>query len=311
MVSMPKLITPEDLWKRGVDRYSDLRDGKHKGIKLGYKELDDALGGLFGGELCYLAARPKTGKSELMLSMGRYTGLHFGNVLMASLEQPWGDILDRWMAGSTGISPRLIRAGNYSEDRFDSIMGSMQEVGKSGLFFYDSGGDISGSTTSSIHSIANHMKMSFGLAAIFIDQLSMIRSDIVTKSLYEKTTEISHKLKQLSMDIDVPVICACQINRDTENRENHRPQVSDLRDSGYLEADADTILLLYRPENYESELEAAEKEGKNIRGKAELTIGAQRQGGEVMGVTIDLKWDRFRRCYVDEYMSKETPEQFR
>lgn len=309
-IAMPKLITPTELATMALDRYTLLLHGKRRGIYTGYAELDKAIGGIFGGELLYLAARPKMGKSELLFSMARYAGVNHGNVFFVNLEMPWDNFTDRWVGSNLKLSPRLLRAGNYSDDRFDSIVNEMATLSDSRVFFYNSQSyDNSGSTLSSIYSIANYMKLSYGLEAIFIDQLSNLR-DSVRESLYEKTTKFSHALKAMSIDLDIPVLCACQINRKSEDRIDKRPELSDLRDSGYLEADADSVLLLHREDYYMGDTERMDNPDKI--GTAELTIAAQRQGGEVIGHMVPLVWDKERRCYFGRTPpTNEVPPEFR
>ena len=303
-VALPKLISPTELAKRGMERYTELRDGSRKGINTGFKCLDDSLGGLFGGELCYIGARPSVGKTSLLTSIAQYAAQTAGNVLLASLEQPWGDILDRIVSSDLEVSPRKIRAGNYSDDLFGKIASSVGKVSEVMMYFYDSGGNIDGKgrNVSSIYSVANHMKTAYGLSAIFIDYLGLLNSDESwNRSRYEKVSEISYKLKTLAIDLDLPVICACQLNRQGESREaNDRiPKISEIRDSGNIEADADTILFLYRDDYYEDLKEQAIHEGKNIEGKAKIIIGKHRQFGEVMGTAVDLLWNPKKRIYID------------
>jgi replicative DNA helicase len=311
-VAMPKLLLPNDIAQMSVTRYDDLNEGKRKGVYTGFTELDESLGGLFGGELCYIAGRPGTGKTETLLSIGTYVGQKFGNVLLASLEQPWGDITDRLLGREIEMSPRKIRAGCYSPEVLQSIMRFAGEIPKSNLYFYDSGGDIDGrgATTRSIYSIASHMKIAYGLRCIIIDYLGLLDDNSGDKS-YERISQISRKLKRLSMDLDIPVICAAQLNREVERRVDHKPQISDLRDSGAIEQDADTILLIYRPDLYEEEIVKAREEGIDIINKANLIIGKQRQGGEVAGSHITLHWNPQKRCYMGNEQSRTVPEQFR
>ena len=309
-VSLPKLITPDELAKRGVERYSELRVGKRRGVYTGFSKLDEALGGLFGGELSYWAARPGMGKTEIILSMAKYVGRNFGNAMLVSLEQPWGDILDRFVGRSIEKSPRIIRAGNYSDELFDSIVKEMSNISMSNMYFYDTGGDIEGkgTTTPSIYSIAKHMKLAYGLSAVFVDYLGLL-DDESKESDYRRISYISRKLKQMSKDLDVPIICACQLNREAEKRANHRPQLSDLRDSGATEQDADTVLFLYRDDYYE---DAKDSININSINTAELIIGKHRQGGEVAGRIVPLLWDASKRCYIDNYSisNKVVPESF-
>jgi replicative DNA helicase len=303
-VALPKLITPQELANRGAIRYNELNNGSRRGIELGFIYLDQALGGLFGGELCYLGARPSVGKTSVLLTIAQYASLHFGNILLASLEQPWGDILDRIVSSELEVSPRKIRAGNYSDDLLGDIILTMGKIADTKTYFYDSGGNIDGRgrNVSSIYSVASHMKTAYGLSAIFVDYLGLLSSDESwNRSRYEKVSEISYKLKTLAMDLDVPVICACQLNRQTETRigEDRIPRINEMRDSGNIEADADTILFLYRDDYYEDLKEQAIKENVNILGKAKIIIGKHRQYGEVMGTAVDLKWDTKKRCYID------------
>lgn len=302
-VALPKLISPKDLASRGIERYSELKNGSRRGINTGYRKLDEALGGLFGGELCYIGARPGVGKTEMILSIAQFAGSNFSNILLASLEQPWGDILDRLVSRELGVQPRKIRAGNYSDELFGNINLSMGKIAESNMYFYDSGGNIDGKgrNVGSIYSVANHMKTAYGLSAIFIDYLGLLNSDESwNRSRYEKISEISFKLKALAIDLDVPVICACQLNRQTEARVDDRiPRISELRDSGNIEADADTILFLYREDYYEDLKEEAYKKGEDIKGKAQIIIGKHRQYGEVVGTGVNIKWDSNKRCYID------------
>lgn len=302
-VALPKLITPNELANRGVQRYSELHNGSRRGINTGFTTLDQALGGLFGGELTYVGARPGMGKTEILLSIAMFAGIHFGNTLLASLEQPWGDILDRLVSRELETTPRKIRAGNYSDDLFSNINESMGKIAESNMYFYDSGGNIDGKgrNVSSIYSVASHMKTAYGLSAIFIDYLGLLNSDESwNRSRYEKISEISYKLKELAIDLDIPVVCACQLNRQTESRIDDRiPRISELRDSGNIEADADTILFLYRDDYYEDLKEQAVKSGEDILGKAKIIIGKHRQYGEVVGSGANIKWDSNKRCYID------------
>jgi replicative DNA helicase len=311
-VVMPKLLLPNDIAQMSIQRYDDLNEGKRRGIYTGFKELDDSLGGLFGGELCYIAGRPGTGKTEILLSISQYVGIRFGNVLLASLEQPWGDITDRLLGRDIEMSPRRIRQGCYPDGVMQRIMEFTGKMAESKLYFYDSGGDIDGrgATTGSIYSIASHMKLAYGISLVVIDYLGLLEDASGEKS-YERVSLISRKLKKLARDLDIPVLCAAQLNREVERRIDHKPQISDLRDSGNIEQDADTILFIYRPDKYEEELDAAQKDGRDIKNKASLIIGKQRQGGEVAGAYIPLLWDFRRRCYVGNEHASTIPEQFR
>lgn len=321
-VAMPKLYTPETVAYLSTQRYTELAEGKRRGVYTGFEELDSALGGLFGGELLYIAGRPGTGKTENLLSIAEYVGLKFGNVLMASLEQPLDDIIDRYVGRNLELSPRRIRAGVYPDELMKKIMGFVGGLSKSRIYFYESGGDATGrsGTTSSIYSIANHMKLAYGLSLILIDYLGLVEDASDEKS-YERISLISRKLKKMSRTLDVPIICAAQLNREVERRMgNHKPQISDIRDSGNVEQDADIIIFIYRPEKYQDEIDEAQKDGRDITNKAYFIIGKHRQCGEVADVEVPLLWLPHKRYYIGRTMQsgswifgnrEPVPESFR
>ena len=299
-IAMPKLITPVDLAKRGTDYYTTLQQGKRKGVFFGFKELDEMIGGLFGGELCYIAGRPSSAKTDIALSIGEYVGLNFGNVLLVSLEQPWEEILDRFTSRKLKITPRHLRLGNYNDDLFGSITSYMGEIAEKGLYFYDTGGDIDGkgSTTSSVFSIANHMKLAYGLRLIIIDYIQLME-DEAREQLRERITTISKKCKRLARSLDVPVIALCQLNREVEHRNDHHAILSDMRESGSLEQDGDLILFTYRGEKYGDVSKVCQKLKCDIFGINEITIAKHRQNGEVADTVIPLLWNYKERHYVD------------
>lgn len=304
-VAMPRLITPEDMARRGADYYTMLKQGKRKGVYFGFNQLDELLGGLFGGELCYLAGRPSSGKSDIALSIAEYVGQNFGNVLMVSLEQPWEEILDRFTARELKITPRHLRVGNYSDILFGEIIRYMGVIPEKRMYFYDSGGDIEGkgSTTNSIFSIANCMKLAYGLRLIIIDYIGLMEDEYREK-LYERVTTISKKLKRLARTIDVPVLCLCQLNRETERRADHHPILSDLRESGSLEQDGDVILFAYRGEKYSDVVSKCTEQQREIFGINEITIAKHRQVGEVADAIAPLIWNYKERHYCDPNSSR-------
>jgi replicative DNA helicase len=301
-ISVPKLLTSKHLAELGNERYNTLNQGEGKSIKTGFKDFDYQTGGLFGGEYWLVAARAGLGKTELMLDIARNVGKRGNKVLVCSIEQSWAEILDRMMGSYTEKSPRLIRFGKYSQDLFDSIIYHLADVAESNLYFYDSGGSNipENITVSKIFSIANHMKLSYGLDMIVVDYIGLI-DDEYGKSQNDRITYISRKLKLMARNLDVPLVCACQLNRRVEHSEDRRPTLSDLRDSGSLEQDADGVIFLYRDDYYEDIREKILKEeGRDCSGSAELILAKQRQGGG-REITFPLHWDNAKRCYMDGY----------
>jgi replicative DNA helicase len=306
-IAIPQLINPDQLAKKTLERYEILRDGKRQGVYTGFARLDEALGGIFEGELVYYAAQPSVGKSEVGVSIARHAGQNFGNVLIANLEQPYGDLMDRLLSQEVGIAPRKIRAGNYSSDLMQKIVEFTVTIPDMNLYLYDCSGGLDnfGATTDIIYSLARQMLDTTGLSLILIDHLACLNdSPSGRSSSYERITYISRRLNYMKLALQVPIICICQLNRKTEDRATHEPQLSDLRDSGNLEYDADIILFHYRPDKYDEE---APKD------YAEIIIGKVRQQGELAGQKLPIYWDKNKRVYYDKSSLPEeytVPSQF-
>jgi replicative DNA helicase len=257
------------------------------------------------------------GKTSLMLTMSQHIGNKYGNVLLVSLEERWRQILNKLISERTGYPLRLIRAGKYSDEQYGEIIYHLGGISEQRLYFVDSGDSVynEGTTTPTIYSLATHMRSAHGLSAIFIDYLDLV-DDAFGKNLYERTTYISKRLKQMAKSLDVPVFCLCQLSRQVEYRplptpeemgEGRRPKMQDLRNSGALEQDADLILFLYRDDYYQEILKKACTKGLTdetwkwqicktcdtpcgLVGKAELILAKQRQGGE-RDIRIPLHWN--------------------
>lgn len=302
-ISVPKLLSPNDVLKNGTEFYAELRNGKRTGINLGINELDDMLGGLFGGELCYIAARPGIGKTTLMLRIADFVGRKFGNVALFSLEQNWKEIITKLISQDIQVSPRKLRIGNYNDILFDKILESLGKVVENNLYFYNTTG-LSNvvATTETIYSLSSHMKTAYGLSAVMIDYIGLINDE--HRDEYNRINYISRNLKvRLAEGLDIPVICICQLNREPEHRLEHEPQLSDLRSSGALEQDADTVLMLYRPELYKEELE--KENADDIKGQLQVFIRKHRPIGEVVNNMIRMYWDSSARCYLSRQEREE------
>jgi len=328
-VALPHLIIPEDLAKLGIEYYSELRINKIPKVNTGFKDLDWVTGGIFGGDYCLIAARPGMGKTSLMLTIAQHIGEKHGNALLVSLEERWRQILNKLMSEKTGYPLRLIRAGSYTDMQFDTIIMRLAEVANQKLYFVDSGSNIcdEGTTTATIRSIATHMQSVYGLSAIFVDYLDLV-GDRFGKNLYERTTYISREFKRMAVDLDVPLFCLCQLSRQLEYRpdedEGKVPRLSDLRNSGALEQDADLVFFLYRDDYYQNIIKdkfctkgLSDREWNRqmcntcdnpcgIIGKADLILAKQRQGGE-RDIRIPLRWDteHFRYEGVEERQGLE------
>lgn len=287
-LSMPHLITPTKLAEMGVEYYGKLRDPDNKiAVSTGFEQLDMCTGGMFPGEYWILAARAGLGKSQVGLQIGLNVGKR-GPVLIFSLEMHWNQILDRLVAQQVGVPVRKIRVGGYDDDLMSRIYNiAIPSVAESNLFLFELGNnavEMPLVTIPMITSITRHMKMAYGVSLVIIDYIGLVDApkEDMRSSRAEQVSHISRAIKGLTRSLEVPCLAIAQINREPERRANRRPELSDLRDSGSLEQDADDVLFLFRNDYYDSEAED--------RGEAELWIAKQRQGES--GIKLMMHWDR-------------------
>lgn len=278
------IMTPQDVSESALGRYTDLNN-QEGGVNIGtgLKDLDDALGGgFYGGDMIVLAGRPSMGKTELTLTLAK-TASKINNVLYCSAEMSVDSIVDRIVAGQTGIPLSVIRRGNYEEKDFNEIVGApLQYLADSNIYFYR---DMP-MTTAKIMQASLTMKLRFGLSLVIIDYLGIL-DDEYGNNGYERLGYISRKVKQIARVLDIPIVAVHQLNREVEHSVDKRPQLKDLRDSGKLEEDADVVLLLYRDSYY---MENPEKE------ETEIIIAKHRQGtaNQVVGVYYDHTKHEYR-----------------
>ena len=297
-IAVPQLITPQEWAEYGIDRYSRLHEGRAIAISTGIEQLDFATGGVFPGEYWILAGAPGIGKTSLAIQIADTLSV-FGNILFCSIEMSKGDILDRRIATLTEQPLRKIRVGKYSDSLYGEITKNLGIIAESNIFYFGQSDSLEvggGVTTDVLYAMASYMSSSYGLKAIIIDYLQNM-ADTYGKSLYERTTHISRRLQNMARSLGIPIICLCQLNRDLFRRDDRRPRMSDLRDSGAIEQDADVILFLHRESAFCDEEELAEK-GIAIN-EAELLMAKQRQG-DVPNIKIHLNWDSETKQYKEQ-----------
>jgi replicative DNA helicase len=286
------ILTPKEIADLGLEYYANLNKGLSPSALTGFKELDYETGGAFAGELWIFGGRPGIGKTSVLLQMAQSMSKQ-GNVLFASLEMNWRQLLDRMIASDLGIHPRSLRVGQYSEEFYDNILKALPKITEQNLYFFGRGilSDQAGITTNILYHVASAMQNKIGLRAICVDYLGLFADE--AKNLYEKTTHISARLKRMAESLEVPIICASQLSRSLEHEKgDKKPSLHSLRDSGAVEQDADVVLFLYREDYYRDKL----SEHPEAEGSAEIIIAKQRQGAS--NIEIPLTWDYDRRIYV-------------
>ena len=278
------ILSPEDITEMAIGRYNDLfnKEGVVP-VTTGLIDLDKELGGgCYKGEMIIVAGRPGMGKTELCFNIAESASVS-GNVLFCSAEMPVESIIDRYVAGKLGLPLSVIRQGHYTESMLQDILGEpLQKLRDANIYMTRE----TPMTTEKILQAGMSMKLRHGLAMIIVDYLGIL-DDEYGDNQYERVGYISRKIKQIARILDIPVIAIHQLHREVERREDKRPQLSDLRDSGKLEEDADVVLLLYRESYYND---------KSINKETEIIIAKQRQGeaNKIVGVNYDITYRKYR-----------------
>lgn len=260
------------------------------GLSTGLIDLDQMLGGLVPGDLAILAGRPSMGKTALAMSIGLHsarnaegdTGAPVG---FFSCEMSASQLAVRILSGATGIPINRLRSGRVSEDEFSTIVKTTRDdIADLPVLIEEAAGiNIDG-----LMARARRLKRQHNIGMVVIDYLQLIAPSGAYRGqrVYE-ITEITRKLQGLALDLNVPIIVLSQLSRAIESRENKRPMLSDLRDSGSIEQDADIVLFLYREQYYVARREpdqntpehyAWQDEMKRTANKAEIIVAKQRQG---------------------------------
>ena len=252
--------------------------GNVTGIPTGFIDLDYKLSGLQPSDLVLVAARPSMGKTAFVLNIAQHVAFRQNKcVAIFSLEMSKEQLVNRLFALEAHVDAQLIRSGNLKDTDWEKLIEGAGIIGKSDLIIDDT----SGISVSELRSKCRKYKMERGLDLIIIDYLQLMSGSTVRRneSRQQEISEISRALKGIARELDVPVIALSQLSRAVEQRPNKRPMLSDLRESGAIEQDADVVMFIYRDDYYNPDTK-----DKNI---AEIIIGKQRNGP--IG-TVRLAW---------------------
>ena len=265
-----------------------------EGVKTGFKELDSLTNGLHPGNMIVLAARPAVGKSTLGLDIARYASIHKGDTsVIFSLEMSRSEITMRMLAAEARVALNNIRAGTLNDEEWARLARRMGEISEAPLFIDDS----PNLSLMEIRAKARRLKQRHDLKLIVIDYLQLMTSGKRVENRQQEVSEFSRQLKLLAKELNVPIIAISQLNRSPEQRSDKKPMLSDLRESGSIEQDADVVILLHRDDLYDNQ---------NRSGEADLIVAKHRNGPtRTITVSAQLHFARF----VDmppTYSSKET-----
>ena len=281
--------TMEDLTVQSIDRYENRGNKNTKKIKTGFFELDTLTGGIGGSKLIILAARPRIGKTAMLLNMAKYISSHGSMVGVFEIEMDKEDLDDRLMSSFTGINTIKLQSGKYlNHDDWLRINESAEIKSNLPILIDDTGG----LKIAELKRRARKMKK-MGCKIIFIDQLSKIIGDR-RKSKFEEATGIVEELGHLKKELRMPIVLLAQINRKSIDRQDRKPMLEDLKNTGQLEEEGDLVLLIHRPYVY--------TKNPDEEKVAILDIAKNRGGPER---AIDLEWNGKTTTFLNPTQKKE------
>ncbi|MHC4169634.1 MAG: DnaB-like helicase C-terminal domain-containing protein, partial [Planctomycetota bacterium] len=240
------------------------------GLDTGYYELNDMTCGLQNGEMVIVAGRPSMGKTSLALNIAEHLGLVEKTPLaIFSLEMGRQQLAERFLCSISGIDSQKVRRGLLTDEHYRKLADACGELSESHIYIDDT----STLTPLELRARARRLKSKYDIQCVFVDYLQLMHLGSGRESRQQEITTISRYLKALARELDLPVVVLSQLNRSPEGREGHRPRMSDLRESGSIEQDADVIMLLHREDYYHRGEEDYEQNNT-----AELIVAKQRNG---------------------------------
>ena len=251
--------------------------GSVTGLSTGFTDLDNRTAGLQPADFILIAARPSMGKTALVLNIAEHASLRENRCIgIFSLEMSKEQLVNRIIAMQSHVDAQKIRTGDLTETEWAEIIESAERIGESRLIIDDT----PAISVPELRSKCRKYKLEFGLEMVIIDYLQLMSgSGRSGDSRQQEISDISRSLKALARELNVPVVALSQLSRAVESRPNHRPMLSDLRESGAIEQDADLVMFIYRDDYYNEDSEK--------KGIAEIIIAKQRNGP--IG-TVELSW---------------------
>ena len=247
------------------------------GLSTGLRKLDELTLGLQAGELFIIAARPGIGKTALAIGIAHHVAQAGTPVFFYSAEMPAQTLMVRMLSGATGIDSHKLRRGAVFGSSWDSLARAAESIGSIPLFI-DDGADV---TPAELRATARRVKVENGIGLLIVDYMQLMRANGRYETREREVAEISRTLKGIARELNIPVIGLSQLNRKIEDRPNRTPQLSDLRESGAIEQDADVIAFIYRDE---------------AQGTAEISIAKHRNGPT--GI-VKLRFDATTQTFRD------------
>jgi len=265
------LVSPEQViqdYQGGINAFLD-PSKRIKGISTGFAKLDEMTGGLHGGELIILAARPSMGKTAMALNIAQHAASRLGQtVAIFSLEMSNESLLTRMLCATARVDSQRFRAGYLNADERKRLQAAAAQLVEAPLFIDDT----AGSHLMDMHAKLRRLGQQRKLGLVIVDYLQLMSGRGRFENRNQEISTLSRGLKLLAKELNVPMLVLSQLSRAPETRQgDHRPQLSDLRESGSIEQDADLVLFIFREEVYKRDRE-------DLHGMAELLVSKQRNG---------------------------------
>jgi replicative DNA helicase len=236
-------------------------------LPTGFIELDDLMSGLQKGDFIVVAGRPSMGKTALGLNIAEHMAANDHRpVAFFSMEMSKEQVVQRLICGRARVDSHRFRKRMLSQEDAQKLEAMCEDLATVPLFVDDT----PGMTVLELRAKARRLKQQFDIAAVFVDYLQLMYTPNA-ESRQQEISVISRGLKSLGRELGIPVVTMAQLNRQAEGREGHRPRMSDLRESGAIEQDADVILLIHREEYYK-------KDDASVKNQAEIIVAKQRNG---------------------------------
>jgi replicative DNA helicase len=273
----------------------------HGGIDTGFEDLDRLTGGLHKSELSILAARPGMGKTALALNITEHVAIRHGvPVLFVSLEMSAMELINRLLCSIARVDGHKLRRGVVSKDERKRIVDKASEISIAPLYVDDSPSRNVVEIAAAARRVRRRSKQ---LGLVIVDYLQLIEPDNPRDPRQEQVARITRRLKGLARELEIPLLCLAQLNRQTEVSRDNRPRLSHLRESGAIEQDADVVMFVHREEYYQSG-----EEDKQHEGEAEIIVAKQRNGPIGTGL---LYWDKTYTRFGDRAVRRyDESEQF-
>lgn len=290
------LVGSADIMKSSIEKLEDLyqRKADVTGVPTGFTELDRMTSGLHGGELIIVAARPSMGKTAFSLNLATHMALRAKKtVAYFSVEMGKESVMMRLLAAEARVSMSELRNGRIQNSSWPKLIQTAGHISDAKLFIDDT----PGISPFEIRARCRRLKAQHGLDCIMIDYLQLMDLKQKVESRERAVSEISKGLKVIAKEMNIPIIALAQLNRGVESRSDRRPMLSDLRESGSIEQDADVIMMLYRDDYYD-------KDDSDKQGAAEVIIGKQRNGPTG---TVKLRFDAKYNLFKNEDASSVSP----